>query len=80
MRMVVSNSAGKTKLKYDGIKYLILVEEVRKDSDEFLGSGSALNVDNRGKSNRRDDKNSNWGRSKSRHKGKSRPHSEQTVR
>ena len=30
MRMVVSNSAGKNKLKYNGIRDLILSEEVRK--------------------------------------------------
>ena len=63
----MSNSTGKTKLKFDDIRDLILVEEVRRiDSDEFLGSGSTLNVDNQGKSNRKDDRSSNRGRSKSR--------------
>ena len=46
MRMTISNSAGKAKLKYDDIRDLVLVEEVRrKDSGELLGSGSALNVE-----------------------------------
>lgn len=35
IRMVVSNSAGKTKLKYDNIRDLILAEERRRDSDEL---------------------------------------------
>ena len=38
MRMTVSNSVGKAKLKYDDICDLILAEEVRKkDSSELLG-------------------------------------------
>ena len=58
--MVVSNYIRKEKLKYDDIKDLILAEEVRKkDSGEFFGSRSTLNVDNRCKNNRRHDKNSN---------------------
>ncbi|KAB5537969.1 hypothetical protein DKX38_015502 [Salix brachista] len=45
MRMAVSNSAGKSKLNYDDIRDLILVEEVRKrDSGEISGSSSALNT------------------------------------
>ena len=60
MRMAVSNSTGKAKLKYDDIRDLVLAEEVRrKDSGELLGSGSALNVDYRGRSNNRDYKGSN---------------------
>ena len=55
MRMVVSNSVDKAKLKYDDIRDLVLAEEVRKkDFGELLGSGSALNVDYRGRSNNRD--------------------------
>ena len=51
----------------------------RIDSDEVFGSGSALNVENWGRGNRNDDRSSNRGRSKSRHKGKSRLHSGQAV-
>ena len=66
IRMVVSNSIDKTKLKYDDIRDLVLVEEVqRKDSDELQGSGSVLNVNNYGIGNRRNAKSSNKGRSKS---------------
>ena len=64
MRMAVSNSTGKEKLKYNDIRDLILAEEIRRrDADETSGSGSALNLETRGKSN---DRNSNKGRSKSR--------------
>ncbi|KAG6706623.1 hypothetical protein I3842_07G230600 [Carya illinoinensis] len=67
--MAVSNSAGKSKLKYDDIRDLILAEEVRrKDSGETSGLSSALNVDSRGRSH---DRNSNRGRSKSKYRGKS---------
>ena len=60
MRMAVSNSTGKAKWKYDDIRDLVLAEEVRrKDSGELLGSGSALNVDYRGRCNRKDDRSSN---------------------
>lgn len=55
MRMVVSNSAGKSKLNYDDIRDLILDEEVcRRDSGEISGSSSALNVDSRGRAQNRD--------------------------
>ena len=51
------------KLKYNDIRDLILVEEIhRRDADETLGSGSALNRETRGRGN---DRNSNRGRSKS---------------
>ena len=64
MRTAVSNSAGKSKLNYDDIRDLILGEEVRRrDAGESSTSGSALNVETRG---RRFDKYSNRGRSKSR--------------
>ena len=64
--MAVSNSASKAKLKYDDIHDLVMIEEVRrKDSGELLGSGSALNVDYRGRGNNRDYKGSNIDRSKS---------------
>jgi acyl-activating enzyme 14 len=53
MRTTVSNSAGKSKLKYDDIRDLILAEEVRrKDSGESLGS--ALNINTRGRRQDRD--------------------------
>ena len=62
--MAVSNSTGKEKLKYNDIRDLILAEEIRRrDVDETLGSGSALNLETRGRDN---DRNSNRGRSKSR--------------
>ena len=64
MRMAVSNSIGKEKLKYNDIQDLILAEEIRRrDAGETLGSGSALNLETRGRGN---DRNSNRGRSKSR--------------
>ena len=66
--MVVSNSAGKGKLKYNDIRDLILGEEVRKrDVGETSCSGSALNLETRGKGK---DRNYNQGRLKSR-KGRS---------
>ena len=58
--MVVSNSTGKEKLKYNDIRYLILAEEIRrKYAGESSRSGSALNLETRGRGN---DRNSNWGR------------------
>ena len=63
MRMVVSNSTGKEKLKYNDIRDLILAEEIRRrDAGETSGSSSALNLETRGKGN---DRNSNRGKSKS---------------
>ena len=60
MRMAVSNAVGKAKLKYDDIRNLILAEEVRKkNSGKLLGSGFALIVDYRGRSNNKDYKGSN---------------------
>ena len=62
--MTVSNSIGKEKLKYNDIRDLILTEEIlRRDAGETSGSGSALNLETRGRGN---DRNSNRGRSKSR--------------
>ena len=64
IRMAISNSTGKEKLKYNDIRDLILVEEIRrKDASEISGSSSALNLETKGMGN---DKNSNRGRSKSR--------------
>ena len=51
----------------------------RIDSGEVFGSGSALNVENRGRGNKKANRSSNRGRSKSRHRGKSRLHSGQAV-
>ena len=72
--MTVSNSMGKEKLKYNDIRDLILAKEIRRrDVGETLGSGSALNLETRGRGNDRNSKrgrsksrNSNWNRSKSR--------------
>ena len=74
MRMAVSNSTGKEKLKYNDIQDLILAEEIcRRDAGETSGSDSALNLETRGRDNdrhsnrgRSKSKNSNWNRSKSR--------------
>ena len=64
IRMAVSNSIGKEKFKYNDIRDLILVEEIRKrDAGETSGSGSTLNLETKGRGN---DRNSNRGRSKSR--------------
>ena len=64
MRTTVSNSAGKDKLKYADIRDLILNEEIRrKDSGEPSNSGSALNVEARGRNSTR---GYGRGRSKSR--------------
>ena len=68
--MTVSNSIGKEKLKYNDIRDLIMAEEIhRKDAGESLGSGSALNLETRGRGNNR---NSNRGRSKSRNSNQNR--------
>ena len=70
MRMVVSNSTGKEKLKYNDIRDLILAKEIRRrDAGEASGSGFALNLEIRGRSN---DRNSNRGRSKSRNSNRNR--------
>ena len=62
--MAVSNSTGKEKLKYNDIRDLILVNEIRRrDANETSGSGSALNLETSGRGNNRI---SNQGRSKSR--------------
>ena len=54
----------KRKLKYNDIQDLILAEEIRRrDAGKTSGSGSALNLETRGRGN---DRNSNRGRSKSR--------------
>ena len=64
MRIAVSNSTGKEKLKYNDIRDLILAKEIyRKDVGETSESGSAINLETKGRGN---DRNSNWGRSKSR--------------
>lgn len=46
MRMTVSNSNKKMKLKYDNIWYLILIEEICIiESGDISSSGSTLNID-----------------------------------
>jgi hypothetical protein len=48
--MVESNSAGKSKLKYEDIRDLILREEVRiRDVGETSSSGSTLHFETRGR-------------------------------
>ena len=70
MRMAISNSTGKEKLKNNDIRDLILAKEIcRRDVDETSGSGSALNLEIRGRGN---DRNSNRGRSKSRNSNQNR--------
>ena len=70
MRMAVSNSTEKEKLKYNDIRDLILAEEIRrKNAGESSRSGSTLNLETRGRDN---DKNSNCGRSKSRNSNQNR--------
>ena len=70
MRMVVSNSTGKEKLKNNDVRDLILVEEIcRRNAGETSGSSSALNLETRGRGN---DRNSNRGRSKSRNSNRNR--------
>ena len=51
MRMAVSNSAGKDKLKYDDIRDLILSKEVhRRDAGIDNAEDQALVIENRGES------------------------------
>jgi len=50
MRMAVSNSARKSKLKFEDIQDLILSEDVpKRDSSESSCFGVALNLETRGK-------------------------------
>ena len=57
MRMAISNSTRKEKMKYNDIQDLILDKEIcRKDADETSGSGSIINLETRGRGN---DRNSN---------------------
>ena len=79
MRIIVSNSTGKEKLKYNNIRGLILAEEIRRrDAGETSGSGSVLNLETRGRGN---DRSSNRGKSKSRNsnQNKSKSRSGQQV-
>jgi hypothetical protein len=64
MRMGISSSAGKSKLKYEDIQDLILSEKVcRKDSSEASCFDAALNLETNDKGY---GGNSNRGRSRSR--------------
>ena len=79
MRMAVSNSTRKEKLKYNDIRDLILAEEIRRrDAGKTSKSGFALNLEIRGRGN---DRNSNRGRSKSRNsnRNKSKSRSGQQI-
>ena len=77
MRMVVRNSAGKEKLKYNDIRDLIMAEESRRrDAGKTLGSGSTLNLETRGRGN---DRNSNRGRSKSRNSNQANKYNAETM-
>ena len=79
IRMAISNSTRKEKLKYNDIRDLILVEKIRRmDASETSGSSFTLNLETRGKGNNR---NSNRGRSKSRNSNwnKSKSRSSQQV-
>jgi hypothetical protein len=68
MRMAVSSSTGKSNLKYEDIRDLILSEEMRRrDSSEASCSDAVLNLRKKGRGNGR---NSGRGRSRSR-KGRS---------
>ena len=70
MRMVVSNSTGKEKVKYNDVQDLILAEEIcRKDASETPRSSSILNLETKGRDN---DRNSNQDRSKSRNSNRNR--------
>ena len=70
MKMTISNSIGKEKLKYNDIRDLVLANEIRRrDASETLGFGFALNLETRGRGN---DRNSNRGKSKSRNSNKNR--------
>ena len=70
IRIVISNSTGKEKLKYNDIRDLILAKEIRRrDAGETLGSGFTLNLETKGRGN---DRNSNSGRSKSRNSNRNR--------
>ena len=60
MRMAISNSTGKEKLKYNNIRDLILAKAIRRrDVGETSRFGSTLNLETRGRGN---DRNSNQGR------------------
>ena len=60
MKMAISNSTGKEKLKYNNIRDLILAKAIRRrDVGETSRFGSALNLETRGRGN---DRNSNQGR------------------
>ena len=62
MRMIVSNSIGKEKLKYNDIRDLVLVEEIhRRDASKTSRFSSTLNLETRGRGN---DRNSNRGQIK----------------
>ena len=57
IRMAVSNSIGKEKLKYNDMRDLILAEKIcRRDGGETSGSGFALNLEISDRDNNRNSK------------------------
>ncbi|XP_020262775.1 uncharacterized protein LOC109838767 [Asparagus officinalis] len=61
--MVISNSTGKEKLKLSEVVSMILSKEVRKKSSESEDSGSTLNFEQRGKSQKKGNQNRNQSKS-----------------
>ena len=60
MRMAVSNSIGKEKLKYNDIRDLILAKEIRRRyAGKTSRSGYALNLETRGRGNNKSPKKKN---------------------
>ena len=73
MRTTITNSIRNAKLQFIDARNTILAEEVRrKDFGEASTSNSALNVDNRGRSSKRNSYTGNGNRGKSKNRrGKS---------
>ena len=72
LRMVVSNSAGKSILKYDDIRDLILSKEVRKrDASSNNAQDQALVIGNKGKNRSKGHDDRAKSNDKSRSKGRS---------
>ena len=73
MRMTVSNSTGKSKLKYDDIRDLILSEEVRRrDAGISNAQDQALVMENRGRN--RSKGPDDWAKFNDRSQSKARSH------
>ena len=70
----ISNSSGKGKLRFNEVVSMILTEEVRRKSSESSdtgSSGSALSLEQRGRSQKRGDQNQNQNRNRSNSKKRS---------